>query len=434
MKNKIFSHLIVIVLFLTNGCKDFVQIEVPPNQLSSANAFKEEGSAKAAIIGIYANLATGSLSANLQLAMDYYSGDLLLNGSNDSYSQFVNHDIQVDNSFVSSFWSSLYQYIHYANSSIEALESSQIDQASKNQLLGEALFIRAFCYYYLVNLWGNVPLVLSSDWQVNQSLERTDRKNVYEQIVKDLENSKAILDKSNVQERVRINYYSASAMLSRIYLQLEDWEKAEENASEVIGNPSYILEPTETVFTINSKEVIWQLMSINSSYLNTNIGQQLIPWSQTSIPNTTASEKTLMQFEDVDLRKEAWLASNKVNDEEYWYPFKYKEGIFSSQKKEYLVVLRLAEQYLNRAEARLELGNLDGALDDLNEIRLRASLPNIELFTKEDIQIETEKERRLEFFAEWGIAWPTNKREFSFWPIPLSQLEANPNLDQNEGY
>lgn len=431
MKNKIFTHLLLMVLFLLNGCKDFVQVEIPPNQLSSANAFKEEGSASAAIVGIYSNLATGSLSANMQLAMDYYSGNLVYNGNDDSYSQFVDHRIQADNSFISSFWSALYQYIHYVNSSIEALKVSQIDQTLKNQLIGEALFMRAFCYYYLVNLWGDVPMVLSSDWEVNQSLGRAKQKSVYEQIVNDLESSKNFLHKNEVQHRVRVNYYCAPALLSRIYVHLEEWEKAEENASEVINNPSYRLEEIGAVFTINSREVIWQLMSINSSYLNTNIGQQVIPRLSTSIPDVSISKNVLTLFPHEDKREINWSNSNVVNKIEYRYPYKYKEGFSSVEKKENLVVLRLGEQYLNRSEARSMLGDLDNALDDLNKIRLRASLPKIELFTEEAIQAAIEKERRLEFFAEWGIAWLGGKREFPLWPIPLSQLDANPYLDQN---
>jgi hypothetical protein len=122
---------------------------------------------------------------------------------------------------------------------------------------------------------------------------------------------------------------------------------------------------------------------------------------------------------------------------------------------EYYMVLRLAEQYLIRAEARAHLRNLPGAIADLDSIRNRAGLPLISItnpaITREELLIAIQQERQTELFAEWGHRWFDLKRtkqadavlkdRKSSWnstdtlyPVPASERILNPNLTQNDGY
>jgi hypothetical protein len=156
-------------------------------------------------------------------------------------------------------------------------------------------------------------------------------------------------------------------------------------------------------------------------------------------------------FEAGDQRKEMWLKANLINGENWYYPFKYKARV-SSPITEYLVVLRLAEVVLIRAEARVQQNNLPGAVDDLNMIRKRAGLGNTSAGNKEEIIQSIEDERQTELFVEWGHRWFDLKRTNHanavlgilkapnwqpsdvWYPIPLQEIQRNPALVQNEGY
>jgi hypothetical protein len=139
----------------------------------------------------------------------------------------------------------------------------------------------------------------------------------------------------------------------------------------------------------------------------------------------------------------------------YYFPFKYKLNKPEDPQSEYLMVLRLAEQYLIRAEARAQQGDLTGARSDLNVIRHRAGLNGTNTSTKETLLTAILKERQVELFTEWGHRWLDLKRtgkvnavmtmvtpqkggvweNFKQWyPIPRQDLRLNPNLTQNEGY
>ena len=155
-------------------------------------------------------------------------------------------------------------------------------------------------------------------------------------------------------------------------------------------------------------------------------------------------------FEENDQRLSSWIGSVTSGSDIFYYPNKYKI-YFSNNLSEYYMVLRVAEQYLIRAEARIHLNNLDGALEDLNMIRNRADLDNFTSTSNELVLEAVYKERQRELFAEWGHRWFDLKRTGkadevlslvkSGWqstdkrfPIPQTELQINPNITQNPGY
>jgi hypothetical protein len=159
-------------------------------------------------------------------------------------------------------------------------------------------------------------------------------------------------------------------------------------------------------------------------------------------------------IEPGDERKTNWINSLVIGSTTYYYPFKYKikSVAAGAPKTEYSVVLRLAEQYLIRAEARANLNNLTGAQSDLNKIRNRAGLPNTIANDVAAILAAVQKERQIELLAEWGHRWFDLKRtgridnvlgaiKGSNWqptdalyPIPQGELLSNSSLTQNPGY
>jgi hypothetical protein len=176
-----------------------------------------------------------------------------------------------------------------------------------------------------------------------------------------------------------------------------------------------------------------------------------VPASTTTKPAYAITNGLLNAFEPSDLRKENWVKANVVNNETFYYPYKYKVRT-NTPITEYLVVFRLAEQWLIRAEANARQNKLQSALDDLNIIRKRAGLPDANANTKDELLLAIEGERQKEFFAEWGHRWFDLKRTERanailapikapnwqptdvLYPLPFQEIQRNTALIQNEGY
>jgi hypothetical protein len=218
----------------------------------------------------------------------------------------------------------------------------------------------------------------------------------------------------------------------------------------VINSKKYhLVDDLDQVFLANSPEAILQFIPV-SPFFNTAEGFSFIPFSSSAKPAYALTPFLLNAFETGDLRKSAWLDSNVVNGEVYYYPHKYKVR-FASAVTEYNMVLRLAEQYLIGAEARAELNDITGSRLYLNKVRNRAGLPNTTATTTEGLVAAVLHERQVELFTEWGSRWFDLKRtgriddvlgkEKNNWtatdalyPIPFNEIKINPFLTQNPGY
>ena len=303
--------------------------------------------------------------------------------------------------------------------------------------------------------------------------QRQSQDKVYSQIILDLKESTELLkenyvsgpDLSVTTERTRVNKSTAQALLARAYLYSGDYQNAEALATKVIDQKAlYDTVGLSEVFLKNSKEAIFQLAKPTPNYenVNTHEGKGYILRARPTISgiqeSSSITPRFYLGFEIGDKRKNVWIGTYEVSStEHYYFPYKYKVKL-SSNLTEYSTVIRLAEIYLIRSEARLYNGNSDGAISDLNVIRKRASLTDIR--SKITINLESVlaailQERRSELFTEWGHRWfdlkRTNKidgvmQEVSkdknstwnvnakLWPIPIYEIEANPSLKQNPGY
>jgi hypothetical protein len=251
-------------------------------------------------------------------------------------------------------------------------------------------------------------------------------------------------------ERIRPIKWAAAALLSRVYLHRENWNEAEKYASDVISaGPYSLVTNLNQVFLKNSSEAIWQLQPVNPNY-NTWEGNAVLG-SGTGAPTYLVSSALLNSFAVGDKRKAAWIGSRVYAGSTVYYPYKYKAGTAGAPLTEYYMVLRLAEQYLVRAEARAEQNDLSGSLEDVNTLRRRAGLADTTTTDKTSLLGIVEKERRAELFCEWGHRWldlkrtgradevlgalkPAWKPEAKLWPIPQIQMNLNSALTQNPGY
>src|SRR5690606_2970612 len=205
---------LLICLFLMSGCENFLETDNPTGQIPTQDIFEDEATATAAVTTMYAKLrdevlVTGT-TFGVGVFMGLYADELDYYGvSGESLETFFNHQIIASDVLVLNTWNSSYNLIYLANAAIEGLEASQtLSEELKNQLLGEALFIRALTHFYLVNLFGDVPYIQTTEYEVNRHVSRMEENLVYDHILTDLGEAKNLLGDDYVTgERVRANKY-----------------------------------------------------------------------------------------------------------------------------------------------------------------------------------------------------------------------------------
>jgi len=475
--------ILVLLVFFTSDCKQFVETPPPSTQLVTTSVFSNSTTATSALTSIYTQMVNNADS----YYMASYSGllsDELTNYSNLVFMQdYYTNDMNPSSSTPFGRWSYYYNYIYQANAILSALQGNgNIIQPIEQQLIGESKFIRAFWLFYLTSCYGDVPIVTSTNYTLNNLIVRSPQTQVYQQIISDLSTAIPVLNSNYIDitdtaitiERTRPNQAAAEALLARVYLYTGKYDSAKILSTAVINNNLYNLctnlSPlmgTNSVFLMNSTEAIWQLAIPLPNGFNTPDGENFIltgaPSTGSSVVYncTTISPQLLTAFEPGDLRRKYWIDSTANTTPHYYFPYKY-ESNNTSKVTEYVMVLRLAEQYLIRAEAEANLGDMSDAATDLNIIRNRANLgPSPTLISGSTLQQADSAilhERQVELFTEWGHRWfdliragavdtvmgtPGNvcaakggswNADDILYPISNAQISLDPNLTQNAGY
>jgi len=478
---KAFTYIIIAGLITcTSACKKFVEVDDPRTELASGTVFINDKTATAAMVGIYSDMN----GFNYQYAniVTMFMGGMNADeftyalSSTAEWEEFKNNRVLPSNRFVNALWAEPYQYNYRATAVIEGVTASTtLSPAVKNQLLGEAKFLRAFLYFYLVNTFGDVPLILNTDVQTNTNLPRTPKEQVYQAIIADLTEAKSLLSVNYPESgRTRPTKGAATLLLARTYLYTGNYAQAEIEASEVISNGNYELlqgNDMNKTFLANSREAIWQLQAVNTGgSRNTWEGFTMTPASMTApvayYRLTKGTGGLVEAFEPGDLRKANWTGvytTTATPPLTHTYPYKYKVRTNPAGVTEYSMVLRFAEAYLIRGEARIQQNKLALGMEDLDVIHKRANPTAAALPVPATIaaaMLTVEQERRVELFTEWGHRWYDLKRWKSVtgengktraddilqplkaaWkstailmPIPADAMRTNGQLVQNEGY
>jgi len=464
---------VLLLLCTAIGCKKFVSVSPPPTEVESSGIFNNDANAVAAQTAIYSQMQSSAESLLMSLRNGLMADELKNYCSNALEIEYYTNSLL--STKVSSPWIDAYSYIYQANAVINGLQKySGVSAVSKQQLTGEAEFIRAFWNFYLVNCYGAVPLITTTDYTVNAVAQPASTSTIYTQIIADLLDAENKLNVNYVDatdsvvtgDRIRPTKWAAAAMLARVYLYTGANESAEQQSSLVIdgsNNQYQLCQTLDSVFLMNNTEAIWQLPPVQpSSNLAVPDGEFFIisktPGGSRVYNNATISTQLLNSFEPGDLRASHWIGDYQHGGINYYYPYKYKL-LQSNDLAEYTVVLRLAEQYLIRAEARAQQGNISGtsgALADLNVIRNRAGLPVYSGATdQQSVLAAILHERQVELFAEWGHRWFDLIRtknidnvmgtvtplkggswsaDWALYPIPFSEIASDPKLTQNPGY
>lgn len=450
--------LMLITLLTTfGGCKKLIENNASGGQLLDKEVYKDSTTVKGALAGMYSSLITNNRYSVLMSGFPGYSADELTNYNLEAVNQFVLNSILTTNTEVNNnLWSAPYSVIYAANAIIENVPGgSNLTPKFQAQSIAEARFIRAFCYFYLINLFGDVPLVTTTDVDANKTSPRSPEAAVYSQITDDLLFAQANLPASYVLSagaRTRANKWAATALLARTYLYQGNWAAAETQATSLVDNTALFgLEDLNRIFVPTSKEAILQLYN-DASGINPYASAMLPSPTAPTIPKYVFTEqlKNAYAAETGDARRTAWtITVTAPNAIVYTCPAKYKGT--TPGNAEYFTLFRLGEQYLIRAEARAQLNNLTGSRADLLMIRQRAGLGATPANDKNALLLAVERERRIELSCEMGHRWfdlkrtarantvlgavkPTWKPEAALYPIPADQRSRNGNLTQNPGY
>ncbi|OXA71535.1 RagB/SusD family nutrient uptake outer membrane protein [Flavobacterium aquidurense] len=446
-------------MILTQGCDNFVEVDLPSSQLTQSGVFEDKATANAAMVSIYAKMRdSGILSGNLSglsNQMGNYSDELVYYGDiSGTTRDFYNNAILPSNTEVFNSWSSSYNQIYAANAIIEAVSaSSALGLKDKNQLTAEALFVRSLLHFYLLNLYGDIPYITTTEYQKNRAAKKMPCAELYSYIIKDLELAVTLLPEEYVSsDRIRPNKSVAMALLARAYLYNRQWAEAANAASYLLNNTQTYTWQTNLsdMFLKESTTTIWQFKPRVDGQ-NTQEGETFI--FTAGPPSLVALSTNLINaFEPGDQRKEYWIAKVTTGTDTWYHANKYKQRSNTSGSLEYSIVFRLAEQYLIRSEARAEQGDLAGAKEDLDKIRHTAGLAGTTALSQSQMLKAILQERRVEFFTEYGhrffdlkranhldeslsplkTGWDTTDKLL---PLPESELILNPNLKpQNPGY
>lgn len=473
--NKTVLTITTSLILTSSSCKKFLDVGAPTTSINQGNVYQNDYTAAAALTGIYAQMmndfSIGGITS-ISLLQDLASDNLVLNnltpqtGYLNWYRNSFTPDY-LDNGGFGNLFTNFYPKIYITNAAIEGIsKSSTLTESVKKRLLGEAYFLRAFYYFYLVNLFGDVPLVLTTDYTKSSNASRSTISDVYNQITLDLEKANSLLSDTYVDggiinqtsERTRPNLSASQTLLARVQLYKKNYSEAVSLATHVINkNSTYRLLSPDSVFQRNSAETIWSLQPVKSNYNTDEAAIFLLD----RIPGTlgpkyfSLSISLVSSFESNDNRLKNWTGTFTSGSDKYEYAAKYKVDANTSDVSEYCIVFRLAELYLIRAEARAEINDITGATDDLNIIRKRAGLPPTTAATLPALRKAILQERRVEFFTEWGHRWFDIKRSGAIdsimqkvmslkggswspykalYPIPNSEIRTDGNLTQNPGY
>jgi len=474
---KIYSFILIMLGTVISSCKKLVSIPDPTGTITTTKVFANDGEATSAMAGVYTQLINnnadgasglGGFATGMSTIFGGFSGnELICSSTSSGYYSYNLNKVLADDSNSLLIWSTAYKAIYGSNAVIEGIAASvspKLHDDIRKRLTAEAKFVRAFSYFYLVNFYGDVPLVLTVDFNQTAMMKKTPKSEVYVQMVKDLLDAKSVLpsDFSGASgERILPTKWAAAALLARVYLYVGDYANASAQASELISQSALFNLPKDlnTVFLSTSQEAIWQLKQMKDG-----INKNATPEGYTLYSDPVfayLSEELLNDFEVKDQRKTAWC---RFDDESLkkpvYHPYKYKIGqanaVLGGTTTEYYMVFRLAEQYLIRAEAQT-LGNLSPgqAITDLNTIRKRAGLDDLPAtLSRDQVIAAIAHEREIEFFSEWGHRFFDLKRTGKahdvlsvvkikqpwtgdyqlIYPIPRLEIIANQNLVQNPGY
>ena len=462
MKRIIFS---VITLLWVASC-NFLD-ETPEDFLSPANFYTTTNDAVAAVNAVYDQLG--------------YYGNLWQLGerpSDNLQDGPVSRDVSLElhtftwnsaTGIFGSIWQQIYISINRANTVLEQLPSIDMDETLKNRLMAEARFLRALNYFDLVRNFGGVPIITASTAGFeNLFTERDTEAAVYELVIQDLQEAENVLPVTyTANETGRATRGAAKALLARVLLYVGDYAGAAQKAKEVIDLGVYdLFDAVEDLWQVSNENGIEHIFSVQylagvqgsgfSSSFAIRGGEPPLTGFSTAI----VRQELLDSFAPSDERRTVSVlesytfpdGTTKTYEPHVW-KFYDETAVDPTDGNTNWPVMRYAEVLLIYAEALNESNNgpTQAAYDAINEVRNRAGVDDLpDGMNQTQFREAVLQERRWELCFE-GHRYYDLKRmdqlgpamaavgitvedKHLMYPIPLREIDANPNLGQNIGY
>jgi starch-binding outer membrane protein, SusD/RagB family len=441
-------------LLILAGCNNILEPE-PIDLLTDDVVLNEPNDVPLVEIGLY-NAFRPIIPSQL-IAGDFTADMLVHNGTFSQYRELGTKQITASNASVTALWGSIYNTIYLANFIIERLpQVVGVRSIDRDRVMATAHFLRGYSYFVALQTYGGVPIVTSTSIDVNRNIPRATTSEILDLIKSDFDFATGKLPANPVNAGFA-GAQALNAAWAKFHLYQGNWAQAQSFATQVITSNLYKLDtayaivvtsdfPNESIFemgyTLNDDPGTNSTIGLNNLFVGR---REIIPSNQTVLALASVASGTRRASIKFN-------ANNLIGNDNGWSVAKYGTA---DENNNNVVVFRLAEMYLIRAEARARLGNVTGAnsaATDINVLRTRAKAPAVGSVTQSQMLTLIENERVYELAFE-GHRWydlvrteraatvmPTfnnNWRSaYELWPIPQREIQANPALDgnQNPGY
>ena len=474
MKQRILIFLLLASGFF-GGCKSFLETE-PEDFVTPDNYYNSEADLRRALNGVYNRLIDNfgrmysrGLYSYLAISDEFFYKNITIN--NIKVMEFDAGQLDVGR-----FWETAYQGIDRANLLLENVQRPKMDETRRSMIRGEALFLRAYFYFLLVDNFGGVPLKLVSTKSPNDAyLARATVKDVYAQIVKDMREAETLVsDISSYSYNETVTKTAVQAILARVYLTmagepLKDMERyadALEYADKVIASGRHSLNPDYKQIFINHsqdkydlQECIWEIgmfgNQLGSAQLAGAVGienglecpDDKIGYSGGGIHPTA---RMFEMYEADDLRRDWAIAPykyavvNSVTTKVNYTPVQIYDRTIGKWRREYetatpksrsynstnFPVIRYSDVLLMKAEAENQVNGPNGeAYKALNKVRRRGfgkpvDVPDATVDAPEGLDklsflafLQDERARELAFEG-------MRKHDLMRWGLYLSKMQS----------
>ncbi len=475
------------------ACEKFLD-EKPQSDLTKENtqtqeqvsAYSSVSDAKSELNGVYALFKADIYEGNAFYIGDCMSDNCYIGGDGVSEEQLDNLTVSATNSVIATSWSQFYAIVGSATNVIEnvkLMDSSLIDDATRAQIIADAKFARAWVLFDIIKYWGDAPLTLQlipsitvdniDKWYPIMYPSRTSEEEIYAQIISDLDENTIKNLPSKSSGAFCGTQGAAYGLLAKVYATMgkkseRDYSKVVDMCDNVIKQGYRLVPDFESLWTVDGKfssESIFEMYFSDAAeqhnwaywVLLTDVsGDVVVSWRRYCTP----TQDLVAKFDkEKDVRYKSSIYWTAVPYDTYWpaknYPLAYK----IRQKESDIILLRLADILLLKAEALVELNRPKEALMIVNDIRNRAGLSGLSLsLSVAEARLAVENERQLELLFEGQRWWDLirNERmeevmklvhdkngnlrfsEIPAWraklPIPQAQIDINERLTQNIGY
>lgn len=477
---KQYKIIILLIMIALSSCKKFLDLR-PESEINSESFFNNSNDFETALTGTYGTFRGLFNSSNI-----LYLGELTTDNTEIQWSSPSVSEMQLDqnavnatNTYINAAWNTCLRTISRCNTILNRIDKIDFDATTKNRIKGQTQFLRAYSYFYMVQLFGGAPITVeefkSPEQILSADLSLQPKEKVYEVIVNDLISAESLLPSTLNTDKTKASQGTVKTLLGKVYLTMHKYDLAAAKLKEVIDAKQYSLialykslfspgnnNLAESIFEIEF--VSGKSMGNNYSYLFTPsiTSMAIFPNNQQGAGRMVPTLDMIKAYEPEDARRAASASDSVVliNGSKTYNRYGLKFVDFKASDvtdgSVAFTVLRYADVLLMYAEALNELNKTSDALPYINAVRSRAGLPNLSGQSQEGFRLAMEKERRTEFLYE-GKRWfdlvrtgrakavlnayyLSQRLNFSVedyelvFPIPQNEIDLNPSVKQNPGY